>query len=361
MKKLRIAMIVNAMPINGISTVIMNFCRALDKSKYEITIFAGNPISEVYMTELNEMGIIVIKTPSKHKSIGIMYYSFLLKNLNKNNFDIVHIHGNSSTMTIELFISLIKGIKKRIAHCHSTGTNHKIIHRILKPLANLFATNKIACSKESGQWVFYKNSFIVIENGFCVDKFKFSEKFRTEIRKKLGISNNAFLIGHIGRFNGTKNQEYLLKLFERINAETINSYLLFVGSGPDYDDFIKLVNKNKSKDRIVMYGESNTPEKIYSAIDLFLFPSKYEGFGLVAIEAQLSGLYCIASENVPNAVNITGNITFLPTSEKNIDKWVNEIINNKSFNRKQIDFNSPLIKKYDIKNSIGKLEKIYNK
>lgn len=359
MKK-RIAIVLNCMPINGISTVVMNYVKYIDKKNFELTIFTSDPIAKMYKEECKKNNTRIVKTPQKRSKSFLKYYLFLKKNLDANKYDIVHVHGSSSTIGIELFIAAMNGIKKRIAHCHSTSCSSRMLHKLLLPLCNRYATIKIACSKDAGNWLYPQKEFTILTNAFHVEKFKYDEEARQTIRKDLKIPETSYVIGHIGRFNGTKNQEYLLELFNEFANKFKDSYLLLVGTGPDHNSFKEMIHKHKYKERIILYGESQKVEKLYSVMDVFAFPSKYEGLGIVGIEAQLSGLKCVASTNVPKEIDITNNVEFISTDRENIRKWNNALKIDKSIlNRKKIDFDSELINKYKIEKVIEKLEKIY--
>lgn len=358
--KRKVAIILNFMPINGISTVVINHIQNIDKKKFDLTIFSSDPVADIYIDICKEHNVNIIKTPKKKSKNFLKYYLFLFKELKSSKYDVVHVHGSSATIALELLIATMNGIKKRIAHCHSTSCSSYIVHRILRPLCNKLATKKIACSIDAGKWLYHKNEFIVLQNAFLVEKFRFDEVERKKIRNELNLSDESYVIGHMGRFNGTKNQEYLLNVFAKFAEKFENSYLLLVGVGPDYDNFKDLVSCHKYSNRIILFGETQNPEKIYSAMDVFAFPSKYEGLGIVGIEAQLSGLKCVASTNVPKEVDITNGVEFIVTDENNIENWVNAL--NKKVDilyRKNIDFNSSSIKKYKIDEIIDILEKIY--
>ena len=215
MKKIKIAYLTKDMPVNGISTVIMNYCRHLDKDKFEITIFSGPPVVEQYSKECEKLGIKIIETPPKKSGNPLKYYMFLLKNINKKKYDIVHIHGNSATITIELFITLLKGINNRIAHCHNTQCDSFKVHKTLKPILKKIYTHGFACSKEAGEWMFGNKPFEVLPNGFITEKFKFNKEKRDKVRKKLKIEDK-FVIGHVGMFNDQKNHPFILKVFENV-------------------------------------------------------------------------------------------------------------------------------------------------
>lgn len=354
--RIRIAYITKNLNINGISTVILNYCKNINKNKFTITILAGSPIADTYCKEFNKIGVEIIELPNKIEK-NKKYYWTLFKELSSKKYDQVHIHGNSATLTIELIIACIKGIKVRFVHCHNSTCNHKKIHYLLKPIFNKLCTYGFACSNMAGKWLFTKNNYSIIPNGFDTHKFVFNDKFRNEIRKKLNIDDNQLLIGHVGRFNEQKNHPYLLEIFKHVGKVNKDAILLLVGSGPDFVKIKEMIYSHPYKDRIILYGETNEVEKIYSAMDIFVFPSIYEGLGIVLLEAQISGLKCITSNVIPEEAYITENIVSL--NLENPKEWADEIINTKIQDRNNLKNNYENIRQYEIKENVKLLEKYY--
>lgn len=358
--KIKIAMIANNLDINGISSVIMNYCRGLSQDEFDINIIAGAPINSIHRKEAEKNGIEIYELPSRKKQ-SCKYYIELNKILKNGKFDIVEVHGNSATITIELFIAWINKIKIRIAHSHNSTCTNKKLHKMLYPVFNRLYTHGFACSKMAGEWLFHDKPFVVIPNGFVTEKFKYNPNDRRYIRKKLGLKEDDFLIGHVGRFNYQKNQEFLLEVFKEIVEKKNNSWLVLVGTGPDFEKIQKLIEVHPYRERIIVYGETNETEKIYSSMDVFVFPSRYEGLGMVAVEAQISGLPCIVSDVVPKDIIVGNEVRFVSLQE-NCAKWAEIICKCQKDNDARTEFfekNEKLIYGYDIQKGIQKLEKIY--
>src|SRR5699024_6911180 len=124
-------------------------------------------------------------------------------------FDIVHVHGNSATMTAELFLAWLSKTHIRVAHSHNTTCSNLKIHNMLYPVFSLLYTSGFACSEAAGKWLFRDKMFTIIPNGFNTEKFIFNRKDRCVIREEQHIKGTDFVIGHIGRFNPQKNHEFL--------------------------------------------------------------------------------------------------------------------------------------------------------
>ena len=358
-KKIKVAMVTNHFGITGIGTVMINYCKALDKNKYDLTIFAGKPISEKYEKECLENDIHLVALPSRHGN-PMSHYIALWKALRAGHYDIVHDHGSSSMMAIELTIAKLTGVKNRIAHSHNSTCSNMKVHRLLNPYFRTVYTKALACGQLAGNWLFGENNFEVLPNGFHTDGFVFSKKNRDAVRNELGVKKQL-LIGHIGRFNEQKNQEYLLDIFKEVAAVRDDALLLIVGTGPDEENIKSRVKEHPYKNRIILYGETDNPTALYSAMDIFVFPSRYEGLPIVLLEAQISGLPCIVSDKVTREVDL-GDINWQSIND-DPKQWAKAILSVECrLEMKRIAYREDHLEKiqsYDITQSVKQLDKIY--
>lgn len=208
-KKVRVAMAAANLELNGISSVIMNYCRNIDKDKFDITIFAGNQINQIFKKECEKLNINIIELYCKRKS-KLRYYFDLFRKVHKNEFDIFHVHGNSAVMAFDLMIALIKGVKIRIAHSHNTICDNPRIHKLLNPIFQRLYTHAFACGEKAGEWIFKNKKFEIISNGIDINKYSFDESMRNNVRKELGIKDNEMLIGHIRENKLSKKSDILI-------------------------------------------------------------------------------------------------------------------------------------------------------
>lgn len=301
MKKIKVVFVTTHFDITGIGSVIMNYCKALNKEQFDLTVMAGSPISEVYRKECSQYGIRIIELPPKHEQ-PLKHFSKMYKELKKNQFDIFHDHGNSDKMSVELTLAKLAGIKHRIAHCHNTLCSNPKLHKLMNPYFKKTYTCALACGELAGNWIFGEHHFEVLPNGFDTKKFVFSASDREKLRKSLHVENKK-VIGHMGRVNYQKNQKYLIEAFSALADIDENVVLLMVGKGPDFDEIKDVVNKNRHHDRIILYGESANPASMYSCMDVFVLPSRYEGLPVVLLEAQMSGLPCVVSDAITREVD----------------------------------------------------------
>ena len=259
------------------------------------------------------------------------------------------------------------GILIRIAHSHNTDFQTK--NKFKKAVGNYFkkklvfyATDYFACSKLAGEWLFGDKivtspKFKVIHNGVDLKKYAFNSKIRNEIRNLYKISENEIVIGHVGRFTEQKNHVFLIDIFNEYHKINSNSRLLLVGTGILEENVKEKVEDLKIADKVIFAGFRSDVNNYMQAMDLFVLPSKFEGLGLVLIEAQASGLPCFTSKDVvPKEAQVSDLLTYIRLSS-NAKKWAN-IINKSSFNRKDV---AKEIKDsgYDINEAALELEKFY--
>ncbi len=350
-------MVTDNLSINGISNVIFNYANKMDMGRFQLTIMCGSPVADNYLKNAGMLNIHIIELPNRKKST-VSYYRFLFKAMRRCRYDIVHVHGNSSSMALELMLAKMLGIKKRIAHSHNTMCTFRA-HKMLLPLFNKVYTDAFACGQKAGEWLFSNKSFYIMRNGFEVEKFFFSQVTRDEVRKELGITK-AFVIGHIGRINYQKNQEYLIDVFEILAEKNENAVLMIVGTGPDEAKIQERVKRSRYCDRIILYGETREPEKVYMAMDMMVFPSRYEGLPVTLLEAQISGLPCIISDSISSEVCFTEEIKMLSINQEP-SLWASLILNtNRNNDRSSSNWKyKNEIEKYNISTCVDDLQNKY--
>ena len=361
---IRVAHIVGKMVGGGVEAFIMNYYRNIDRTKVQFDFIIDSDSTIVPREEIEKMGGRVIEIPPYQK---IFSYIKELKNiLNENKYKIVHSHLNSLSV-FPLFGAYLAQVPVRIAHNHST-TNKKewkknIIKSVLKPFSKVFATHYFACSEHAGRWLFgnkiyEKGKVQIICNAIDVEKFKFNEELRIKMRKDLKISNK-FVIGHVGRFVEQKNHKFLIDVFEKIYKERNDAYLLLIGEGPLEVEIRKKVKDMHLENAVCFLGVRNNVCDFMQAIDVFAFPSLYEGLGIALIEAQATGLNCISSNNIPNEAIILD--TFIKCENDTIFEWKDKILKNCESNNR-LEKNKVIETTcFNINKSVRFLEELYER
>lgn len=310
----------------GMTFVIYNYISKMNRDKLDIVFTANDDIPKELRNSFEKLGKVVI-IPYRNVDL-IRYIVKMLLLLKNEKFDVIHIHGNSGTMIIEVILAKIMGIKKIITHCHNTTCDHLLFNKIFSVPMKKIATILIACSKASGHWLYGKKDFIVLNNAINIDKFLFSENNRKVIRKEFDIGSE-FVIGHVGRFSKQKNHEFLIKVFNEYHNIDKTAKLLLVGKGADLKKIKSRIEQLGIKENVIFAGQREDVEKVYSAMDIFIFPSLWEGLPLVMVEAQANGLPVIASDVITADTKCTPHVLYysLKLSEKEWALRIEELKN----------------------------------
>lgn len=231
------------------------------------------------------------------------------------------------------------------------GKINIILHKTFKFLPKIVPNIKLAPSSEAAIYTFGRKQLKqgkvkILNNAIPYQKFIFDNKIRNKMRKDLNIENKL-VIGHIGRFNEQKNHKFLIKIFKEIKKENENAMLLLVGKGNLEDEIRRQVEQLKLNDSVMFLGVRKDIPELLMTMDMFVFPSLYEGMPNTVIEAQATGLKCIVSDTITKEANITGLVTYVSlTNDLNI--WKNNILKNYTYKREDT---SKILKQkgYDIK------------
>ena len=298
--------------ITGIANVILSHIKSLKgiDANNEIAITSYGELNEVYTDSFVNYGVGILRVDNRNKPL--QYYKDLRKIIKKGMYDIIHIHGNSGTMAIEARIAKKYSNAKVIVHLHNSTCSHPLLYgpnSLLTAIMKKNADCLVACSKLAGDWL-YKKDYVVLPNAIDIDKFTFNEQARQAIRSKYAINDDEFVLGHVGLFNEQKNHKFLIEVFEEYLKINPKSRLLFVGTGEKVEEIKTQAKSLGVYDKVVFAGAQQDMPAYYSALDIFVFPSLWEGLGIVNIEAQANGLAVLNSTSVPNEVKFSDRVIF---------------------------------------------------
>ncbi len=348
---------------NGIGNSILSFCKFLDNKNYKVDLLDVKNEHTDIASITTKLGIDLKSIVNRRKVL--LYFIALVKLIRAERYDIVHVHGSSSIITIELFAAFLGGCKRRIAHGHSTSCNHKIIHKILRPILNTISSDRLACGQLAGDWVFGNGNFKILRNGIETEKFKYNENQRNKYRNKY-VLNNQLVFGHVGNFNEVKNQIYVVEIFNEFLKKEQNSVLVFMGDGVPHIDIVK--NRVKELgiiEKVLFLGSVDNVYQVQQAIDIMLLPSLYEGLPNVVIEWQIGGIPSIISDVITDECIICDFI-YKESIHCDVDYWLRHIdmIRVKQVNRKkelsEIGLNRAILSGYSIENATKELMNIYD-
>lgn len=351
----------NGLKIDGITSITLNYWENIKNENIHIdfvTPFAIDSIRE--QIETTNSKIYLMQERKKHPIKYMRKLSALIK---ENKYDIVHANGSSAMLVLEMLAAKKAGCKIRIAHSHNTKTNYPIIDKLLRPIFKTSYTHAFACGEEAGKWLFDKRKFEVINNGRDIEKFKYNQDVRKKLRKEYNLENQIVL-GHVGTFNYQKNHEYLIDVFSELIKNSKKKYkLILIGEGKYKSAIEEKVKKLNIQENVIFVGKTNEVQNWLQAMDIMIFPSRFEGFPAVLVEWQIAGLPCIISDKITDKVKLTNLVQF-ESIEKNPKEWVKKVENTSIEDREK---SKPKILKqikesgFDIKENAKKLEEIYIK
>lgn len=366
MKKIRVLQVVGSLRVGGAEIVALNFYKYIDRTRFNFDYLVyGDEIGKLE-DEVYRLGGRVIRIPSPKKG-----YLKFIKNVRKvmqeyGPYDIVHSHPLFNSGFI-VKAAYMERVPVRIAHAHSSRYNEKkslfkkVYIGFMRYSMRKFSTHILACSKDAGNYLYGKKWFeekgYIINNGIDAERYVFNESIRNKIRKELQL-DGKFVIGNVGRLCDVKNQDFILDVFKKIKEKHLNSKLIFVGDGT-LKDYLKTKAQKLNIDNDVLFlGTRNDVNQVLQGIDVFLFPSKYEGLGMAVIEAQAAGLQCVISESIPKEVEITSLVDRVSLSV-NDTKWADQILKYKNGYKRNNMQKEVILKGYDIQSTIQKVIELY--
>lgn len=310
----------------GMTSVVMNYNHAIDSDSVHFDYLYLNPLTD-RIPEAESLGANVWYVPFSMKPGGLSKMrSFFCEH--SNQFDIVHCH---QIFMPELIGPLAKrnGATRIIAHSHSTKFSDKhasaVRNYLVSRFVGAFATDYVACS-DAARVLFgrHGDEAYIMHNAVDCKRFSFDERARSEVRTELGIEEDVLLLGNLGRLENQKNQVFLVDIVKQLVDNETDCILVIAGTGSLYNPIKKRAIKLGVEERILLVGDRSDASRLYSAFDIFLLPSLFEGLPVSGVEAQVSGLPCFFSDAITREVSF-GSCEFLPINDAFL--WAKAIMN----------------------------------
>lgn len=300
----------------GIEALLMNVYRHIDRDQVQFDFMVHRPDHAFYEDEIESLGGKIYRTP-KFSPIPGHYQSYMnsVEKILREHPEYKVLHAHAELNLWPLMIAKKLGIPTRIAHSHNAKTTVNLKYFFFlyeKARIKKYCTDMFMCSTPAGIWTFGEdavNSGRVkfIKNGIETERFEYSEQVRAEKRRELGL-NDSFIVGHVGRFMKQKNHTFLVDIFNEIHLRNPNSILLLVSDGRLMDEIKAKVHGLGLDNSVMFLGNRGDVNELMQAMDIFLFPSLWEGLPLTGIEAQSAGLPVVMSDVITDEVCITDNV-----------------------------------------------------
>lgn len=349
---------------SGVSAVVTNYYFHMDHARIQFDFLLYEQPKEEWKSKLTEQGaeIYVTGQPGGREiyAYGKAVEQFFA--VHQGEYQVVHVHIPNAAFVI-LRCAKKYDVPVRIVHSHNArgadGVLKKVRNFVLNKWGICYANQYYACGEAAGRYLYGKKKvesgkITILNNAINLEKYYYNKQSREKIRGKLGVSDEI-LLGHIGRFAEQKNHRGLLEIFAELQKRDIRCRLVLLGDGPLQGEMKEYAMKEGIADKVIFAGVVKNAEEYLSAMDLFVFPSLYEGLPVVCVEAQAAGLPCLVSVDVTREIGLTELVTFMES--RDVSKWCDKI---ETLVRHLPDRNKCLqIDAYDIDKQARRLEEIY--
>lgn len=323
-----VLIIIGKLSVGGAERIGRDIGYYADKQKYNIHYLVFENDIGAYEKELMDAGCTIHHMDPPANGY-FKYYKNLCKIIRKEHINIIHSHTMFNSGWA-MMAGKYQGVATRISHSHSIkGPEHRgfiknLYEKTMRKVIQHCATDYVACGKGAGEWLYGKKFFgkygTVIYNGIGLDQFIYNENSRSKIRDQYAIQDK-FVIGHVGHLAPVKNQSFLLELLPDILKKRPEAVVLLLGDGQDRQMLEDKIHKMKLEDKVLMTGNVKNVGDYMSAMDVFVFPSLYEGMPLALVEAQSNGLPCIISKYIPDDIHLTDLICTISLGDSK-EQWV---------------------------------------
>lgn len=366
--KVKVLEVLHGLAHGGIESFVLSLTENIDKEKFQVDFALATDYPQFHEERVLANGNRIFKT----KNLGslkdnCLHMIRLAKLIRKEKYDVVHCHIDYFN-GINLLAAWLGGAKIRICHSHNTRSANansenesfkvKVYHVLMRTLIKLFATNKIGCSSAANLWLYGKtDGCSVIYNAIDLEKFDPRRYDRTALQAGYGIDPMVTNLVTVGRIAEQKNPLFLAKVICEYAKRSPNFHFHWISDGRLQGEVEKILAAGNVTDKVTFWGVRKDVPELLSCMDCFVFPSLWEGLGIVLVEAQAMGLPCVVSERIPKEANIGGLLTV--TLDRGPSEWVEEILR-VTKSEKKPEIVDDLRKRYDVHYMITQIEELYS-
>lgn len=371
-KKVRVLHSVGHLLRGGIENWLFQTLTRQPKSIFEHHVLVRTIDEEAFSDSFRQAGISVLPCPNYHNPLR---YAHDLKNLIKEHgpYDILHVHGSSFSGLLTLCFGKAFGIRKTIVHSHNdvrpllqnSGFFYTCYARAVTTAYCLLGDRGLAASILAAESMFgmkWKQNPNWRLLYYGIDCIPYHHKVDPTLRTRLGIPQEAYVVGHVGRFHPQKNHEFLIEVIHEARDLDPQIHCLLIGDGPLLETVRSEIRSRGLTQNFTMITDTTAiSDFMISAMDCFLFPSLYEGLGLVAVEAQAAGLPCLLSNRIPHEATVNPSLVKWLSLECSPAKWARQILEFKDTApiRDETSFTQVENSRFDIERCVNSLQLQY--
>lgn len=366
--------VVHTIPMGagGISNLTLTINEKIDRDRFEFDYLVFRNQHEFCDERAKRLGspkLIVDVSNIRNPIIkNIKKVAGTVKMLRREKIEIIHIDASTPYDVVLAVAAKFAGVRKIIFHAHSDNYERKLtLRNLMQPLFRmlipLVVTDYIAISGQAAAFLFPEKvvrgkRYYLFKNGIDINKYVFNNSIREEYREKYNLTDQ-FVVGHVGRFVYPKNHEFLIQVFAEILKLKNNAVLMLIGVGELEEKIRGLVKEKGLEDNVIFWGITEDIANLMQAMDCFVFPSRYEGLGMVAIEAQGAGLPTFVSDVLPKEVEVSDCIYKISLNES-AREWATTIVSMSDLFTRRDCSESVRASGYDINDVVKQLEKLYS-
>jgi len=341
-KTVRVLHIIGAMDYGGIETWLMHVLRHINRTKFQFDFCYTKPEPGAYALEIEALGGRMVACLLK-KSNPLSFARRFRSVLREGRYDVVHSHVHHFSGFV-VRLAHQEQVPVRIAHCHNTsdgkgsGPSRILYHALMKHWIRKYATHGLAASQDAARALFGPNwqsdpRFRVLHCGIDLEPFR-QEVSREPVRQELGIPLDAPVVGHVGRFVPQKNHTFLLEIAAEVVKLRTEVRFLLVGDGPLRPQIQAMARDLGIEKNVIFTGaRPDVPRLMLGAMDLFVFPSLWEGLGIVLVEAQAAGLRCVCSDAVPPEAAVVPDVVRYVRLSAGAGEWAAVVLRTLEYGR----------------------------
>lgn len=323
---IRILCVMHRLDRGGAESMCMNLYRRIDRNRVQFDFVKHGTKNGAFEEEIRALGGRIYEAPEYQIYNHAAYCHWWKRHLEAHPEHQI-IHGHYFTISAVYFKIARRQGRITVGHAHCTApaqtswsTRAKL--QFCKQVEK-YTDYCLACSSAAGEWLFPHQKFIVLNNAVDVERFSFRPQVAETVRKELSLGD-SLVVGTVGRIVPQKNPRELVSIFRSLCDKEPDARLLWVGDGPLREKAEMELRQAGLAERVIFTGVRADVDRLMQAMDVFILPSLFEGLGMVLIEAQATGLYCLCSDAVPREVNITGRCKFLPLGQPEL--WAEQTL-----------------------------------
>ncbi len=355
---IRILQVVTHMDRGGLETMLMNYYRHIDRTQMQFDFLTHREYDGDYGAEIKELGGRIFHLPVLNP-FSLIYRKQLGDFFDSHpEYKIIHVHQDCLS-AVSLHVAKDHGVPVRIAHSHNASQTKDMkypIKLVYRHFIAKYATKLMSCGEDAGKWMFCGAPFAVLSNAIPAANYSYNDKSKEIQREKWNIEPNELLVGHVGNFTLPKNHLFLLDIFYEIQKR-VPAKLMLVGDPGQRTDITEKIQELGLQDNVILTGVRSDVSDLLQAMDVFVFPSLYEGLPVTLVEAQASGLPCLISDKVSMECKMIDSMEQIPLTESP-EVWAERVIKPAKTPRRNT-YEEIKAAGYDIVENAKRLQKMY--